>query len=98
MRNTPAPAVFLLLLESEFSRLDFARLLKMALIHDLPELYAGDTIPIGTTLQTRNRMKKSGRQTLRSTAEPARMELISLYDEYSRQESEEPGWSKPRTS
>ena len=33
-------AVFLMLLENELKHVDFAKVLKMALIHDLPELYA----------------------------------------------------------
>lgn len=38
-------AIFLMLIENEFNIIDFDKLLKMALIHDLPEIYSGDTNP-----------------------------------------------------
>ena len=38
-------ALLLMLLEKELAGLDFTRMLKMALIHDLPEIHAGDTNP-----------------------------------------------------
>ena len=56
-------AVFLMVLEENFHHLDFARMIKMALIHDLPELYAGDTNPYrGNTADKEEKEKKAAEQ------------------------------------
>lgn len=52
-------AVFLILIENKLDNIDFAKLLKIALIHDLPEIYAGDTNPYrGDTNNKEEKEKK----------------------------------------
>ncbi len=46
-------ALFLILLKDELSDLDFERVLHLALIHDLPEIYAGDANPYRGDLSTK---------------------------------------------
>ncbi len=38
-------ALFVILMRDDLKDLDFERLLELALVHDLPEIYAGDTNP-----------------------------------------------------
>jgi putative hydrolase of HD superfamily len=51
-------ATFLLLLEDELPEVDFTRVLKLALIHDLPEIYAGDTNPYRSDLTNKEENEK----------------------------------------
>jgi len=81
-------AVFLVLLESEFENIDFAKLLKMALIHDLPEIYAGDTNPYrGDTTNKEENEKNAAEKLFAILPDPAAKKLSSLFDEYLNQES-----------
>ncbi len=80
--------VFLILLENEFENIDFAKLLKMALIHDLPEIYAGDTNPYRGDTNNKEEKEKNAAQNLFSILpDPAAKSLSSLFDEYIKQES-----------
>ncbi len=81
-------AVFLVLLENEFENIDFAKLLKMALIHDLPEIYAGDTNPYrGDTTNKEENEKNAAEKLFAILPDPAANKLTSLFDEYLKQES-----------
>ncbi len=83
-------AVFLLLLEGEFDNVDFVKLLKMALIHDLPEIYAGDTNPYRGDTDNKEEKEKNAAQRLFSMLpESAAEGLSSLFEEYIKQESPE---------
>jgi putative hydrolase of HD superfamily len=83
-------AVFLVLLENEFENIDFAKLLKMALIHDLPEIYAGDTNPYrGDTTNKEANEKNAAEKLFAILPDPAAKKLSSLFDEYLNQESVE---------
>lgn len=83
-------AVFLILLENELKGVDVAKLLKIALIHDLPELYAGDTNPYrGNTLNKEADEKRAARRLFEPLPGPIAEHLMSLFDDYVRQESAE---------
>jgi putative hydrolase of HD superfamily len=83
-------AVFLLLLEKEFGEIDFTKTLKMALIHDLPEIYAGDTNPYrGDTGDKEVKEKEAARQLFGSLPEEVSQTLAALFDEYLAQETDE---------
>jgi putative hydrolase of HD superfamily len=81
-------AIFLILLENEFNRIDFSKLLKMALIHDLPEIYAGDTNPYrGDTNNKEEKEKNAAAKLFSILPESSSKSLYSLFDEYINQES-----------
>lgn len=81
-------AIFLILLENELDNIDFAKLLKMALIHDLPEIYAGDTNPYrGDTNNKEEKEKKAAEKLFSILPESASKGLSSLFNEYINQES-----------
>ena len=81
-------AIFLILLESEFDNIDFAKLLKMALIHDLPEIYAGDTNPYrGDTNHKEIKEKKAAERLFSMLPVSAAKGLTGLFNEYMAQES-----------
>ncbi len=83
-------AIFLILLENEFDTIDFSKLLKMALIHDLPEIYAGDTNPYrGDTSNKEEKEKNAAEKLFSMLPESAEKNLLSLFDEYINQESVE---------
>jgi putative hydrolases of HD superfamily len=82
--------LFLLLLEKEFADIDFLRLLKIALIHDLPEIYAGDTNPYRGDIQNKAFKEKASADKLFSLLpEALGDEMQALFDEYVRQETPE---------
>ncbi len=83
-------AIFLILLENEFQGVDLAKVLKMALIHDLPELYAGDTNPYrGDPGNKEENEKKAAKQLFKNLPDTVANNFISLFDEYISQESVE---------
>jgi putative hydrolase of HD superfamily len=83
-------AVFILLLEKEFTHLDFLKMIKMALIHDLPELYAGDTNPYrGNTIHKEENERKAAEQLFGNLPVEIANDFSSLVDEYLKQESAE---------
>ncbi len=83
-------AVFLVLLENEFENIDFAKLLKLALIHDLPEIYAGDTNPYrGDTTNKEENERNAAEKLFAILPDPAAKKLSSLFDDYLNQESVE---------
>ncbi len=83
-------AVFLILLEDEFKDIDFTKVLKMALIHDLPEIYAGDTNPYrGDTTNKEENEKNAAKRLFSKLPEHLSRQLESLFQEYMAQESSE---------
>jgi putative hydrolase of HD superfamily len=83
-------ALFLLLLEKEFNHLDLFRMLKLALIHDLPELYAGDTNPYrGDTKNKAENERKAAEKLFHILPEEMAQDLTALFNEYTAQESVE---------
>ncbi|MBU2513985.1 HD domain-containing protein [bacterium] len=83
-------ALFLMLFEKEFESVDFTKLLKMALIHDLPELYAGDTNPYrGETKNKEENEEIAARELFSRLPDFIGENLISLFAEYQKQESAE---------
>ena len=81
-------AIFLILLENEFEDIDFSKLLKMALIHDLPEIYAGDTNPYRGDTNTKEENEKRAAQELFSKLpEQLSVQLEALFHEYVEQNS-----------
>lgn len=83
-------AIFLMLLESEWKDIDILKLLKMALLHDLPELYAGDTNPYrdDTTHKSENE-RKASEKLFALLPEELANRFAHLFDEYTRQETTE---------
>lgn len=83
-------AVFLILLEEEFKDVDFSKLLKIALIHDLPEIYAGDTNPYrGDTANKEANERAAAKKLFSSLPGPAARNMAGLFEEYLAQESPE---------
>jgi putative hydrolase of HD superfamily len=76
-------ATFLLLLEDELPEVDFTRVLKLALIHDLPEIYAGDTNPYRSDLTNKEENEKVAADKLFSML-PSTLQhkFTELFEEY----------------
>ena len=83
-------AVFLVLLEDELKDIDFSKLLKIALIHDLPEIYAGDTNPYRGDATNKEANERVAANKLFSTLPgPIDRRMAGLFEEYMAQESPE---------
>ncbi len=83
-------ALLLLLLEEEFDQqeIDHAKALKMSLIHDLPELYAGDTNPYRDDVSHKEEEEITAAEKLFSALpHPAGEKLLSLFMEYAEQQT-----------
>lgn len=95
-------AVILMLVEKSLSQpIDFSKAVKMALIHDLAEIIAGDLSPLGTDgtgrdshLYNKEKAKeklvneeKAMREILSNLSPEIRDELYDLWMEYERQEN-----------
>ena len=82
--------IFIMLLEKEFGHLDFSKILKMALIHDLPEIYAGDTNPYrGDVSNKEENEKQASEELFNQLPEDIGEELKAVFEEYLQQESAE---------
>ena len=83
-------ALFLILLEPRLNQMDITKLLKLALIHDLPELLAGDTNPYRDDIENKEEKEKRAAEELFSLL-PREMErqFSMLFDEYVAQETRE---------
>ena len=78
-------ALFAMLLEDELPGLDFARILKMCVIHDLGEAIHGDIPAIAQTpgMPDKSAREREDLQTLAAPLpERLRAQLLSLWDEY----------------
>lgn len=81
-------AIFLMLLENDLENIDFAKLLKLALIHDLPEIYAGDTNPYRDNIENKEENEKIAAKRLFAHL-PTTLEnkFSSLFHEYVEQKT-----------
>ncbi len=71
--------IFLMLLEN----VDITKLLKLALIHDLPEIYASDTNPYRDNTENKEENEKNAAKKLFSQLPSAKKnQFSSLFDEY----------------
>lgn len=83
-------ALFLMLLEKDLGDVDMAKVLKMALVHDLPELYAGDTNPYrDDTSDKAEKEKKAADKLFAGLPAPRGESLHALFDEYMAQQTPE---------
>lgn len=81
-------ALFLMLFENEFTGVDFLKLIKIALIHDLPEIYAGDTNPYRGDKKNKTQNERIAAEKLFSgLPKDLRVSFSKLFDEYSDQTS-----------
>jgi len=82
--------LFLVLLEKELGDIDFLKLIKIALVHDLPEIYAGDTNPYRGDVQNKARKEKASADKLFSRLpDQLGKEMRALFEEYAQQETPE---------
>lgn len=83
-------ATFFVMLENEFDHVDFTQILKLALIHDLPEIYAGDTNPYrGDTSNKEENERSAAKKLFSILPDPAKSTFNSLFREYLDQKSVE---------
>ncbi|WP_051305632.1 HD domain-containing protein [Desulfogranum mediterraneum] len=76
-------ALFLMLIESDFKNVDSLKLLKLALIHDLPEIYAGDTNPYRDDTKNKEENEANAAKKLFSNlATEDNLHFNSLFQEY----------------
>ncbi|MCG8335215.1 MAG: HD domain-containing protein [Proteobacteria bacterium] len=76
-------ATFLLLLEDDFEDIDFNKVLKIALIHDLPEIFAGDTNPYrGDTSNKEENEKQAAQKLFSLLPDNPRRSFEALFQEY----------------
>ena len=76
-------ATFLLLLEDELPEADFPKVLKLALIHDLPEIYAGDTNPYRSDLTNKEANEKAAADKLFNMLQSThKLKFKQLFEEY----------------
>ncbi len=76
-------ATFLLLLEDELPEADFPKVLKLALIHDLPEIYAGDTNPYRSDLTNKEANEKAAADKLfNMLPSTLKLKFKQLFEEY----------------
>jgi putative hydrolases of HD superfamily len=84
-----AAVLAMFLVEAYFPRLDPGKVVRMALLHDFGEIYAGDFTPSdGISAEEKNRLEaQSVRQVLAKL--PNGAEYIALWEEYEQQETPE---------
>jgi putative hydrolase of HD superfamily len=76
-------ATFLLLLEDELPEADFTKVLKLALIHDLPEIYAGDANPYRSDLTNKEENEKAAADKLfNMLPSTPKLKFKQLFEEY----------------
>jgi len=81
-------ALFLMLIEDEIEAVDRMKLLQLALIHDLPEIYAGDTNPYrGNTEDKEENEKKAAQKLFSQLPTAAGSKFSALFEEYMAQET-----------
>lgn len=83
-------AVFLMLQEDRLQNLDFDKVLKLALIHDLPELYSGDLNPYRDDNSGKEKAeKKAAEKLFAMLPDPLGQNLAALFSEYIEQQTPE---------
>lgn len=81
-------ALFLMLLEDHLESIDMAKLLKLAIVHDLPEIYAGDTNPYrGDTAGKEIREKEAAQRLFALLPEDLNQRFTAIFQEYVDQET-----------
>ena len=82
--------MLLMTLEDELQDVDFIKLLKLALIHDLPEIYAGDTNPYRDNVADKEEVEQLAAAKLFDLL-PHNIEsnFMALFQEYVAQETVE---------
>ena len=76
-------ATFLLLLEDDLEDVDFKKILKIALIHDLPEIFSGDTNPYrGDTKNKEENEKKAAQRLFSVLPDGIKEKFEDLFKEY----------------
>jgi putative hydrolases of HD superfamily len=80
----------MLLHEASPGELDIGHAVQLALVHDLAELYVGDTFAFGNDIADQHDRERRAIDKLRSeTSSPAVQRIISLWEEYEDQASPE---------
>jgi len=84
-------AMFVVLFEKEFPKLDVAKMLKMALIHDLVEIYAGDTFAFDKNHKKsqKEREDKAAKRLFKKLPKDLEKEFWSFYQEYENSTTQE---------
>ncbi len=84
-------AMFIILFEKDFPGFDTAKMLKMALIHDLVEIYAGDTFSFDSEARVNKKEKeeKAAKKLFNLLPENLRKDFVLLFDEYEDRKSKE---------
>lgn len=77
-------AMFVILFEKEFPRLNTSRMLKMALIHDLVEIYAGDTFAFDKDHQKsqKEREERAAEKLFKKIPKDLEKDFWQLFKEY----------------
>ena len=73
---------FLCMLYADMEELDTLNLLRMALIHDLPEAVIGDLMPSQKTAETKKNEETAMQQILRLLPEKQRENYLAVWNEY----------------
>ena len=79
--HTFRTAVFCMLI-ADIQKLDPLKMLRMALIHDLPEAIIGDLMPNQKTAETRKNEENSMNQMLSLLPKSQREKYLAVWDEY----------------
>lgn len=83
-------ATVVMLLEDDFPELNFLKVLKLALVHDLPEIYAGDTNPYRDNVEDKAEKEyQSAQQLYALLPDKHNHKMWQLFEEYENQTSEE---------
>jgi putative hydrolase of HD superfamily len=90
-------AMFALVLEPEFPMVDMNRVVRMLLVHDLGEAIDGDVsakFENATPEEKLQREEASLRKVLAELESPARGEIVALWEEYNRADTDEARMAK----
>lgn len=79
----------LCMLYSDMNNLDTLKLLKMALIHDLPEAIIGDLMPSQKTAETKKEEENAIQKILNLLPETQRMDYLGVWTEYKQGKTKE---------
>ena len=84
-------AMFVILFEKDLPKIDIAKTLKIALIHDLVEIYAGDTFAfdIKNNKSQKFREEKAAKRLFGTLPEDLKKDFFKLYREYENSSSKE---------
>jgi putative hydrolase of HD superfamily len=84
-------AMFIILFEKDFPGFNTAKMLKMALVHDLVEIYAGDTFSFDSEARKNKKEKeeKAAKKLFCRLPTNLRKDFIDLFNEYENRQSKE---------